>query len=73
MNFTENDFRSPFLLIIMSRCLNYYFIIDLKVASATFLLLCFLSLKESNCETRKNVFYFTSKALCSWENQNLEL
>ena len=24
---------------------------------------CFLSLKESTCETRKNVFYFTSRAL----------
>ena len=36
---------------------------SLKVVSATFLLVCFLSLKESTCETRKNVFYFTSKAL----------
>ena len=35
----------------------------LKVVSATFLLVCFLSLKESTCETKKNVFYFTSKAL----------
>ena len=35
----------------------------LKVVSATFLLVCFLRLKESTCETRKNVFYFTSKAV----------
>ena len=35
----------------------------LKVASATFVLVCFLSLKESTCQTRKNVFCFTSKAL----------
>ena len=35
----------------------------LKVVSATFLLVCFLHLKESTSETRKNVFYFTSKAL----------
>ena len=35
----------------------------LKVVSATFLLVCFLCLKERTCETRKNVFYFTSKAL----------
>ena len=35
----------------------------LKVVSATFLLVCFVCLKESTCETRKNVFYFTSKAL----------
>ena len=35
----------------------------LKVVSATFLLVCFLSLNESPCQTRKNAFYFTSKAL----------
>ena len=31
--------------------------------SATFLLVCFLILKESTSEAGKNVFYFTSKAL----------
>ena len=35
----------------------------LKVVSAAFLLVCFVCLKESTWETRKNVFYFTSKAL----------
>ena len=35
----------------------------LKVVSATFLLDFFLSLNESTCQTRKNDFYFTSKAL----------
>ena len=35
----------------------------LKVVSATFLLVCFVCLKESTFETRKNAFYFTSKAL----------
>ena len=35
----------------------------LKVVSATFLLVCFSSLKESICETWKNAFYFASKAL----------
>ena len=35
----------------------------LKVVPATFLLICFVCLKDSTCETRKNVFYFTSKAL----------
>ena len=39
----------------------------LKVVSATFLLVCFVCLKESTCETRKNVFYFTSKALFAFE------
>ena len=35
----------------------------LKVVSTTFLLVCFLCLKQNTCETRKSVFYFTSKAL----------
>ena len=35
----------------------------LRIVSATFLLVCFVCLKESTCETRKNVFFFTSKAL----------
>ena len=35
----------------------------LKIVSATFLLVCFVSLKESTFETRKSVFYFTWKAL----------
>ena len=37
--------------------------IVLKIVSATFLPVCFARLTESFCETRKNVFYFTSKAL----------
>ena len=36
---------------------------SLKVGSATFLQVCFVWLKESAFETRKNVFYFTLKAL----------
>ena len=35
---------------------------DLNVSTA-FLLVCFLSLKESTWETRRNAFYFFSKAL----------
>ena len=35
----------------------------LKVVSATFLLVCFVCLKERTWETRKNVFYLSSKAL----------
>ena len=35
----------------------------LKVVSATYLLVCFVSLKEGTSETQKNVFCFTSKAL----------
>ena len=47
----------PFKNVLLQQSACY-----LKVVSTTFLLLCFLSLKESTCETRKNVFYFTSKA-----------
>ena len=36
---------------------------DLKAVSAKFLLVCFLCVKESTFETKKNVFCFTSKAL----------
>ena len=36
---------------------------NLKVVSAAFLLVCFVSLKENTCETRKNIYYFTLKAL----------
>ena len=35
----------------------------LKVVSTRFLLVSFVSLKSGTCETRKNVFYFTSKAI----------
>ena len=37
-------------------------IIDSKVVSATFLLICFVCLKGSISEARKSVFYFTLKA-----------
>ena len=40
----------------------------LKVVSATFLLVCFVSLKESTGEARKNVFYFISKDLFRYSN-----
>ena len=35
----------------------------LKVVSATFFLVYFLSLNESTCQTKENTFYFTSKSL----------
>ena len=35
----------------------------LKVVSATFLLVCFLSLNESTFQTRKEKMFFISKAL----------
>ena len=39
------------------------FNMSLKVLSATFLLVCFLDLNKSTCQTREKVFYFTSKTL----------
>ena len=36
---------------------------NLKVVSATFLIVCIVCLKESAFETRKNVFYFPLKTL----------
>ena len=42
----------------------------LKVVSATFLLVCFICLKESTCKTKKNAFYFTAKALLVLEITN---
>ena len=47
---------------VMHKILSKYNAI-LRVVSATFLLLGFLSLNERICQTRENVFYFTSKAL----------
>ena len=38
-------------------------LLALKVVPAAFLLVCFLSLNKNICETRKNIFYFTSKDL----------
>ena len=46
--------------ISTSVCLRLHI---LKVISATFLLVYFLSLNNSTFQTRKNVFYFTAEAL----------
>ena len=46
---------------------------NLKVVSATFLLVSFLSVNESTYQTRKSVFLFHFKSsFCSPENQVLE-
>ena len=51
----------------MLNIFNFYsvIIVDLKGCVRYILAGLFLSLKESICETRKNVFHFTSKALRS--------
>ena len=46
----------------------------LKVVSATFLLVSFVTLKESNCDARKKCFLFHLKSsFCSWDKQILTL
>ena len=51
---------------------GYPYKVFLKVVSATFLQVCFLRLKESTYETRKNVFLFHLKSsFRSWDNQIL--
>ena len=44
-----------------------------KGVSATFLLVCFVYLNKSTCETKKNVIYFTSKVLSVFEIIKFEL
>ena len=46
--------------------------LGLKVVSATFLLDCFLRLKERACETRENVLFHLKSCFPSWKNQSLE-
>ena len=45
----------------------------LKVESASFLLVCIVSLKESTCAMRKNVFHFTSKTLFVLQVLNFQI
>ena len=68
--FTIFQSRIPKWLLSNSKAINRYegtkrrqIVPILKVVSATFLLVYFVCLKKSACKTRKNVFYFTSKAL----------
>ena len=48
----------PILFVVGTKALSKY----LKVVSATFLLVSFSSVNESTYQTRKSLFYFTSKA-----------
>ena len=59
----KSKFTKVTFLVKTHSCSSFIF----KVVSATFLLACFLSLKESTSETTKNAFYFTSKALFALE------
>ena len=44
----------------------------LKVVSATFLLICFVCLKETICETRKNVFFLLWKLFSFLRQSNFK-
>ena len=39
--------------------------VSIKVVSATFLLVCFLSLKECTCETKKKFLFHFKNSFCS--------
>ena len=51
------------LLLSVFFFLSRWLLTTLKSVSATILLVCFLSLHVNTYKTRKNVSYFTSKAL----------
>ena len=60
------DWKSIYLsprCVILNKNLRMFQYKLSKVMSTTFVLVCFLSLNECTCQTRKNVFYFTLKAL----------
>ena len=61
------DFQEGFYMLTLLSYRISYFSQCLKVVSATFLVVCFLSLNESSCQTRENAFYFASKALFIFE------
>ena len=63
----------PGILCLQNAFLQPIIKMALKVVSAIFLLVCFLSQKEGTCETRKKVFKFHFKSsFCSQENQILD-
>ena len=60
----EKDFSNPTKVAMFGWIhLKVSILRGLKVMSTTFVLNCFLKLNESTFQTRKNIFYFTSKAL----------
>ena len=68
--YASNRKKKPLEKLKRIKIINYPMIsyshklyLVLKVVSATFLLVCFVCLKDSSLERKKNVFYFTSKTL----------
>ena len=65
--------KAPSLMFDKALTIALRWSIYLKVVSTTFVLVYFLSLIESTCQTRKNVFLFDFKtSFRSRENQILE-
>ena len=60
-NFFKIQTSKTAILLFFGKFLTIYY--RFNGVPPTFLLVCFLCLKESTHETRKNIFYFTSKAL----------
>ena len=71
---TVSIFYLQYLLTSFAKAHDALITEALKGHVATFLLVYFLSLKESTCETRKNVvFLFDLKSsFCSQDNRSLE-
>ena len=59
----DNTISSKFLSHDVENYHQFCMMHGLKIVSTTFLLVCFVCLKQSTCETRENVFYFTLKGL----------
>ena len=59
----DNTISSKFLSHDVKNYHQFCTMHGLKVVSATFLLVYFVCLKESTCETRGNVFHFSLKGL----------
>ena len=64
-DFLKNKIQNTFFVspANKSEMQNIVSSLDLKLVSATFLLVCFVCPKEGTCEAKKIVFYFTLKAL----------
>ena len=71
-NNSYHDGTSVFFNVFSKKDPHLNVVETLKVVSATFLLVCFVCLKGSTCKTRKNSFYFTSKALLVLEIINFQ-
>ena len=63
----ENNIKAHFANVFIFLVI---FLLCLKVVSATFLLVCFLSLQGSTCEIRKNVFFFSLQKFFSFSRKS---